>query len=105
MPVSRDRFRQIAASFPTGVVVVTTLDEKGVAKGLLTQTFVALSTEPPLVLISLDRTSRTLPSVQRHRRFVLNFLRQGSEDIATRFASKDEDKFREIGRASCRERE
>ena len=96
MPVSRDLFRQISGSFPTGVVVVTTLDPAGEPKGLLTQTFVGLSTEPPLVLISIDATSRTLSSIQRRREFVLNFLRQGSEDTATRFASKDEDKFRGI---------
>ena len=96
MPVSRDLFRQISGSFPTGVVVVTTLDSDGAPKGLLTQTFVGLSTEPPLVLISIDTTSRTLSSIQRRREFVLNFLRQGSEDTATRFASKDEDKFRGI---------
>src|SRR5207244_3320277 len=84
VPVSRDLFRQISGSFPTGVVVVTTLDPEGAPKGLLTQTFVGLSTEPPLVLISIDTTSRTLSSIQRRREFVLNFLRQGSEDTAGR---------------------
>lgn len=75
---------------------MTTLDELGAPKGLLTQTFVGLSTEPPLVLVAIDKTSRTLPSLQRQRKFVLNFLKQGSEDLAARFASKDEDKFRGI---------
>jgi len=96
MPVSRDQFRHIAGSFPTGVVVVATLDEHGTPRGLLTQTFVAVSTEPPLVLVSIDKSSRTLAPLQRQRKFVVNFLKQGSEDVATRFASKDDDKFHGI---------
>ena len=96
MAVSRELYRRIAGSFPTGVVVVTTLDPSRVPRGLLTQSFVGLSTEPPLVLVAIDKTSRTLPALQRHRKLVLNFLKQGSEEVASRFASKDEDKFRGI---------
>ena len=93
MPVSREVFRAVAGSFPTGVVIVTTVDQAGEPKGLLNQAFVGLSTEPPLVLISIDKTSRTLPHLQRHGAFVINFLRDGSADLATLFASKADDKF------------
>jgi flavin reductase (DIM6/NTAB) family NADH-FMN oxidoreductase RutF len=94
--VSRELFRALAGSFPTGVIVVATLDEKRQPKGLTTQAFVGLSTEPPLMLVSIDRTSRTLPALRHHGAFVVNFLRAGAEDIATLFASKAEDKFREL---------
>ena len=93
MAVPRDVYRAVSASFPTGVVIVTTLDEAGQPKGLLNQTFVGLSTDPPLMLVSIDKTSRTLPHLQHHGAFVINFLREGSEDLATLFASKIDEKF------------
>ncbi|HYV22730.1 MAG TPA: flavin reductase family protein [Candidatus Bathyarchaeia archaeon] len=96
MPVSRELFRAISSSFPTGVVIVATLDEQGEPKGLTSQAYVGLSMEPPLMLVSIDRTSRTLPALQKHRAFVINFLREGAEDVATLFASKADDKFRNL---------
>jgi flavin reductase (NADH) len=93
VPVSRDLFRAISGSFPTGVLIVATLDERSEPKGLTTQAYMGLSTEPPLVLISIDKTSRTLPALQRRRSFVINFLKTGAEELATLFASKSDDKF------------
>jgi flavin reductase (DIM6/NTAB) family NADH-FMN oxidoreductase RutF len=93
MPVDRDRYRALAGSFPTGVTIVTALDASGAPRGLTTQSFVGLSTEPPLVIVALDKTSRTLPIIRAHRSFVVNFLKHGAEDVATLFASKSDDKF------------
>ena len=93
MPVDRDRYRALAASFPTGVTIVTTLDASGAPRGLTTQSFAGLSTEPPLMIVAIDKTSRTLPSARAHRSFVVNFLKFGAEEVATRFASKSDDKF------------
>ena len=96
MTVSRDLFRAISSSFPTGVLIVTTLDEGGAPKGLTTQAYMGLSTEPPLMLVSIDKTARTLPALQTHRAFVINFLKEGAEDAATLFASKADDKFNNV---------
>ena len=93
MPVSRDLFRAISGSFPTGVLIVATLDEHGAPKGLTTQAYVGLSTEPPLVLVAIDKTSRTLRALEKHGAFVINFLKEGAEDVATLFASKSDEKF------------
>jgi flavin reductase (DIM6/NTAB) family NADH-FMN oxidoreductase RutF len=96
VPVSRDRFRAISGSFPTGVLIVATLDERGEPKGLTTQAYMGLSTEPPLMLVAVDRTARTLPALQKRRAFVINFLKEGAHDIATLFASKSDDKFKNV---------
>lgn len=93
MPVDRDRYRQLAGAFPTGVAIVTTRDAEGNPRGLTTQSFIGLSTDPPLVLVAIDETSRTLVSLERARSFVINFVRSGAEDVATTFASKSDDKF------------
>ena len=96
MPVSRDLFRAISSSFPTGVLIIATLDEHGEPKGLTTQAFMSLSTDPPLVLVAIDKTSRTLPALRKHGAFVINFLKEGAEDVATLFASKSDEKFENV---------
>lgn len=96
MTIGRDLFRAISSSFPTGVTIVATLDEHGEPKGLTSQAYIGLSTDPPLMVVSIDRTSRTLPALQKHRAFVINFLRAGSEDLATLFASKSDEKFMDL---------
>jgi flavin reductase (DIM6/NTAB) family NADH-FMN oxidoreductase RutF len=96
VPVSRDLFRAISGSFPTGVLIVTTLDEKGEPKGLTTQAYLGLSTAPPLMLVAIDKASRTLAALQKHGAFVINFLKEGAEDVATLFASKSDDKFKDL---------
>ena len=96
MPVSRELFRALSGSFPTGVLIIATLDERGEPKGLTTQAYMGLSTEPPLMLVAIDRTSRTLPALRKHRAFVINFLKEGAEDVATLFASKSDEKFKNL---------
>ena len=80
-------------AFPTGVTIVTTVGDDGVPKGLTTQSFMSVSTAPPLLLVSLDNTSRTLRALLGSKAFVVNYLAADRGELATRFASKGEDKF------------
>ena len=93
MPVDTPRFRSLMGAFPTGVIIVTTVDPDGSPKGLTTQSFLSVSTDPPLLVVSLDKTSRTLRALLATRAFTVNFLASGRGDLATRFASKGDDKF------------
>jgi flavin reductase (DIM6/NTAB) family NADH-FMN oxidoreductase RutF len=88
------RFRDAIGSFPTGVAVVTASGPSGHA-GLTTNALTSLSLEPVLLLVCFDNDSRTLPVVRESRRFAVNVLRAGQEDVARVFASKRvaEDKF------------
>jgi flavin reductase (DIM6/NTAB) family NADH-FMN oxidoreductase RutF len=94
--VDERTFRMLAGSFPSGVCVVTVRAADGTPKGLTTQSFVGLSLEPPLISIAVGRTSRTLEALRRSEQFVVNILRKDAAWVATRFASKDDDKFRDI---------
>ena len=93
MPVDTQRFRSLMGAFPTGVIIVTTVDPAGAPKGLTTQSFLSVSTDPPLLVVSLDKTSRTLRALLATRAFAVNFLASGRGDLATRFATKSDDKF------------
>ena len=89
-------FHRLRSAFPTGVTVVTTVDRDGAPKGLTLQAFLFVSSEPPLVLVCLDATSRTLGLLREHGSFVVNFLSSGRESLSNLFASKEEDKFASV---------
>lgn len=81
------RFREVIGRFPTGVSVVTAAGDDGPA-GLTTNAVTSLSLEPLLLLVCLDRGSRTLPALETAGRFAVNVLREGQEELARVFASK-----------------
>jgi flavin reductase (DIM6/NTAB) family NADH-FMN oxidoreductase RutF len=91
--VDRQTFFEIMASFPSGVAIVTTLDDRGVPRGLTTTAVASVSADPPLLLVCVDLASRTLTALRARGRFVVNFMREGRSDLCLRFASKEEDKF------------
>src|SRR5213078_5306561 len=81
------RFREVFVTFPTGVTIVTCDGPDGPA-GLTTNAVTSLSLDPLLLLVCFDNASRTLPAVRSARRFAVNVLRAGQEDLAAVFASK-----------------
>ena len=87
-----DSFRQVLARFATGVVVVTGSTEEGPA-GLTCQSFSSLSLDPPLVLLSTARTSKTWPRIEATGRFAVNVLGDDQRDLSERFAVSGGDKF------------
>ena len=96
MAVDRETFRAIMSAFPTGVAIVTTLDEAGLPKGLTTNAVCSVSADPPMLLVCVDKTSRTLAALRHARRFVVNFMSDGSADLCALFASKADDKFADV---------
>ena len=81
------RFRQVIGHFPTGVAIVTCYGPDG-PTGLTPNAITSVSLEPLLLLVCFDNTSRTLPAVREARRFAVNVLRAGQEELARVFASK-----------------
>ena len=84
------------ASFPSGVVIVTTLDPDDSPRGLTTTAVASVSADPPTVLVCVDLSSRTLAGLRARRRFVVNFMAEGRSHLCLLFASKAEDKFASV---------
>ena len=82
-----DEFRRAMAHLPTGVTVVSALAPGG-PLGATANAVSSLSLEPPLMLAALDGASRTLAAVREARRFGVNVLGGGHEDLARGFATK-----------------
>jgi flavin reductase (DIM6/NTAB) family NADH-FMN oxidoreductase RutF len=94
--VSPQLYREIMACFPTGVAVVTAQEAGGQPRGLTLSAFCAVSLDPPLVLVCVDKGSNTLPALQASGGFTVNFLAGGREHQAVHYASKADEKFQGI---------
>ena len=96
MPIGRQSFFEIMASFPSGVAVVTTLWPDESPCGLTTTAVSSVSAHPPTVLVCVDLASRTLTALRARRRFVINFMGEGRSQLCLHFASKAHDKFANV---------
>ena len=91
--ITDERFREVMASFPSGVVVLTAFGLDSLPRGLTVSAFCAVSLKPPLALACIDKTSNTLPAVQHAGGFTANILATGREPLARRMATKLSEKF------------
>jgi flavin reductase (DIM6/NTAB) family NADH-FMN oxidoreductase RutF len=92
-PMDLALFRDVLASFPAGVVIVTAMDADRRPLGLTVSAFCSVSAVPALICVCVDAGSNTLPAIRRSGAFTVNILAAGREDLALRFASKRTDKF------------
>jgi flavin reductase (DIM6/NTAB) family NADH-FMN oxidoreductase RutF len=56
----------------------------------------SLSLEPVLLLVCINQKLRTHVAIENSRRFVVNVLGQGQEELALHFARSGEDKFAKV---------
>ncbi|HEX5119990.1 MAG TPA: flavin reductase family protein [Pseudonocardiaceae bacterium] len=90
-------FRDAMASFPSGVTIVTTTDVDDRWWGFTATSFCSVSLEPPLVLVCLARTAQCHPVFADASRWVVHVIRSDDANLATRFATRGADKFRDVG--------
>jgi flavin reductase (DIM6/NTAB) family NADH-FMN oxidoreductase RutF len=86
-------FRALMARFPTGVAVVTTLDEHGAPRGMTVSSVCSVTLSPPTLLVCLRKGSPTLDAVLELGRFTVNFLHGQAQTVAELFASGAPDRF------------
>jgi flavin reductase (DIM6/NTAB) family NADH-FMN oxidoreductase RutF len=85
--VDPDRFRTLMRRFATGVTVVTCPGPDG-PEGVTVTAFTPVSLCPPQVLVCLDRSSRTLPTILAADRFAVNVLGWEQRELANRSADR-----------------
>jgi flavin reductase (DIM6/NTAB) family NADH-FMN oxidoreductase RutF len=93
VPVDREQFFALMASFASSVTVITTRGTDGVPRGLTASAFCSVSLEPRLCLVSVDLRSESVGAIRESEGFVVNILSSDQEEISRRFASKLPDKF------------
>ena len=92
--VQPQHFRDVMSHFATGVTVVTASGPEGPV-GMTANAVCSLSLDPLLALVCFANGSRTLRVVREQRRFGINVLASGQEELAVLFASKlpEDEKF------------
>ena len=85
--------RNALGRFATGVTIITTVDRDGRRYGVTANSYNSVSLDPPLVLWSLARSSRSMEGFEGCEAFAVHILGLQQEELAMRFASRNEDKF------------
>ncbi len=94
-PVTGQAFRDVIGRFTTGVTVVTSRDDDG-DHGMTASAVSSLSLEPPMLLVCVNRRSRTGDAVRASGRFTINVLAEDQASTAQRFARHGEDRFADV---------
>jgi flavin reductase (DIM6/NTAB) family NADH-FMN oxidoreductase RutF len=95
MAVNPDQMRAAMRKWASGVTIVAA-SYQGVQHGMTVNSFASVSLEPPTVLISLSRDSRTHTLVLKSGAFAVTFLKSDQQEISERFAGRipdEEDRF------------
>jgi flavin-dependent trigonelline monooxygenase, reductase component len=91
--VSADLFRELFAGVAATAAIVAVTDEDGEPHGLACTAMCAVSADPPLLLVCIDKRSDTLPFIRAAGSFSLNVMSVGAEAAVSRLATKLPDKF------------
>jgi flavin reductase (DIM6/NTAB) family NADH-FMN oxidoreductase RutF len=91
--VSPTTFRELLGRFTTGVTVLTALDPGGRPCGMTASSLAAVSLQPPLLLVCVDRTADFGAVLTAAPRFAVNVLARDQEHLSRRFAADGIDRF------------
>jgi flavin reductase len=80
-------FRQVMASFATGVTVITT-QVRGEVRGMTANAFMSGSLDPPLCVISVATKARMHAFLLEAGHFGVNILARGQEPLIGHFAGR-----------------
>ncbi|MET7765652.1 flavin reductase [Streptomyces sp. NPDC005336] len=90
---SIEELKEFNRKFVTGVTVVTASDSAGRPRGLAVSAYMPISLDPPLVVVCVQKTSSTYPSLFESGHLGINIIANTQRAVVDRFASKAEDKF------------
>lgn len=93
---ARELLKDFNKQFVTGVTVITAHDDEGKPRGLAANAYCSVSLDPPLILVCVQKTSSTYPSLFRSEHIGINILSTEQRETLNVFASKSQDKFANI---------
>lgn len=80
--------RDVMGCFPTGVTIVTAVDQRGEPFGMTVSSFTSVSLEPPLILVCIDRRAASHDPLMAASHFAVNILGSGQSAVCDRFAAE-----------------
>lgn len=89
-------YKQIMGSYPTGVTIVTALNQKGEPMGMTVNSFASVSLSPLMVLWCIDRRVSMFEDFQKTDKFAVHVLSAEQGDACWAFAGKEPDRFSKV---------
>ena len=86
--INPDTLRDALRLWTTGVTIVSAA-HGGQRHGMTANSFTSLSLEPPLVLVSLEKGTRTHDLVQLAGSYAVSILAEEHQPLSNRFAGRD----------------
>lgn len=86
-------FRRALGNFATGVTIVTARAQDGTVVGVTASSFNSLSMDPPLILWSSIKDTRSCEVFEDASHFAVNILAADQMDMSNHFARQQMDKF------------
>ena len=83
-----DKLRDALRFWTTGVTIVSATHD-GVMHGMTANSFTSLSLEPPLVMVSLEKSTRTQELVRQSGFYAVTVLNAAQQSLSDRFAGRD----------------
>jgi len=90
--------KQAMRVYPQGVTVATTGSSEG-PRGITVSSFTSVSLDPPLVLVSISKSSALHDLFRKADNYAINFLADDQKSVSDMFAgrTKAKDRFERIG--------
>ena len=96
--IAPDQLRAAMRHWATGVALVTVGNQEQ-GHGMTVNSFTSISLEPPLILVSMERTARTHHMAIENSRFAVAILKADQEELSEIFAgrtSDNENRFEDV---------
>lgn len=91
--IDNNVFKKAMSLYPSGVVIVTTINSSGIRHGFTASAFSSLSLDPPLILVCLANTADCYKAFVGSENFAVNVIGREQHDLAFKFATKGVEKF------------
>ncbi len=87
-----ETFKDVMSGVAASVTVVTA-EGPDETVGITVSAFTSVSADPPIVLVCIDKRAGSLPAFLAAEGYTVNFMPEGTGDIAMVFATPGADKF------------
>ncbi len=84
-------FRDAMSKFATGITVVTT-ELDGNTHGMTVNAFMSVSLDPKLVVVSIDKRTEMLKTLQQSKKYAVNILNEDQKEYSMIFAGQTKSK-------------
>ena len=88
--IEPEQVRHAMRAWASGVTIVTAA-HKNEQHGMTVSSFASVSLDPPLLMVALQKTTRTSGLVSRAQAFGVTILSAGQREISERFAGRSDE--------------